>query len=287
MPSRTLPGLGLNGFWNLGEDNWKAGMDDNLRWLSVLVQGRIKSRVAALPGSPVNGDIHLMTAGANVNQIAIRDNGAWVYILPQAGFRLLDLNTNTFLRYQSGAWVDESTTTGAMQFIAAYDATGLSQLVFDNLDAFEFYEIVVEDLYASADYVLRMQTSGDNGATWSAGGSDYAFASAVTQMFEAGVGIESTNGGAWVNLIFSTTGADNTLPRATYGKIETYGLRTSGGTWKRIKYDLSWVTPIGRINNTQGWAVRQDTAAVNALRIYPSAGNFAAGKAFLYGRRNS
>ena len=38
MAERTLPGLGLTGFWDLGANNWKGGMDLNLRKLSLLVQ---------------------------------------------------------------------------------------------------------------------------------------------------------------------------------------------------------------------------------------------------------
>jgi hypothetical protein len=56
MPSRTLPGLGLTGFWDLGSDGWKPDMDANLRMLSALVQAKATSRTTELPEEPSNGD---------------------------------------------------------------------------------------------------------------------------------------------------------------------------------------------------------------------------------------
>jgi hypothetical protein len=61
MASRTLPGgVALKGFWALGEDGWKDEMDANLRIMSALLQGRALTLASALPGSPADGDIHLL-----------------------------------------------------------------------------------------------------------------------------------------------------------------------------------------------------------------------------------
>ena len=51
MAERTLPGLGLTGFWDLGANNWKGGMDLNLRKLSLLVQLSVLSMTTALPST--------------------------------------------------------------------------------------------------------------------------------------------------------------------------------------------------------------------------------------------
>lgn len=95
---RTLPGLGLSAYWTPGSNGWDTLMNSNLRTLSALTQLAVKSRTTVLPGSPTNGDIYIVRSddGTNPNKIAVRDNGAWVYITPIAGMR---------------AWViDEATT---------------------------------------------------------------------------------------------------------------------------------------------------------------------------------
>lgn len=100
---RTLPGLGLTGYWDLGS-GWKPGMDTNLRTVSVVTQMIVKSRVAALPGSPTNGDIHILTATADVNKIAARDNGAWVLLSPREGWIAYDEDTSTFIKFTGTEW---------------------------------------------------------------------------------------------------------------------------------------------------------------------------------------
>ena len=88
MADRTLPNVGLTGFWNLGEDGWKDHNDLNLLKLSVLVQGGAVNKVSVTPGSPADGDVHIFseTHPTQANAIAIRDAGAWVYISPLPGW---------------------------------------------------------------------------------------------------------------------------------------------------------------------------------------------------------
>ena len=54
MTKRTLPGLGLTGFWNIGDD-YKTEMDFNILMLSALVQAGAKSQTTNLPGSGALG----------------------------------------------------------------------------------------------------------------------------------------------------------------------------------------------------------------------------------------
>lgn len=106
MPSRTLPGLGLRGFWNDGEHGWGTNHSEDLRVLSALVQGRCIDIVNALPGSPVNGDIYVCSATepTNPNKVAIRDNGAWVYLVPFEGLSLYNLTTNGRVEFDGAVW---------------------------------------------------------------------------------------------------------------------------------------------------------------------------------------
>lgn len=102
---RTLPGIGLTGFWDLGSP-FKTGMDTNLRLLSAIVQSSVISVIDPLPASPVNGDIYLVDAGAasNANEIAVRDNGAWVYLTPAEGWRVWNRATDEFLIFDGASW---------------------------------------------------------------------------------------------------------------------------------------------------------------------------------------
>ncbi|MDD3030319.1 MAG: DUF2793 domain-containing protein [Alphaproteobacteria bacterium] len=103
---RSLPGLGLEAFWNLGSNGFKTGLDSDIRILSALVQMTALSRVTALPGSPANGDIYIVPSGAaeHANEIAIRDNGEWIYLLPKKGFVATVADENVLVWYSGAAW---------------------------------------------------------------------------------------------------------------------------------------------------------------------------------------
>lgn len=110
MAVRTLPGLGLTGFWTLGSSGWKDANDVNLRTLSALCQARVKSRTTALPGTPTLGDIYIVVSSdpTNPNKIAIWDGEAssetWNYIDPQEGFFVYVEDDNEYVQYDGSAW---------------------------------------------------------------------------------------------------------------------------------------------------------------------------------------
>lgn len=106
MADRTLPGIGLKGFWALGENGWKGDMDSNLLKLSSLVEGSALSQVTALPGSPSDGNIYIVpsSAGSHPNDIAVRDAGAWVYFTPLAGWRVFVADIGGFMTFDGTEW---------------------------------------------------------------------------------------------------------------------------------------------------------------------------------------
>lgn len=106
MASRTLPGIGLTGFWSLGEDNWKDANDTNLLRTSVLTQGRALTFTSTTPGAPTNGDIHLFseTHATQANKVAVYDNGAWVYLTPSTGWQFYDVATGAMRRFNGTLW---------------------------------------------------------------------------------------------------------------------------------------------------------------------------------------
>lgn len=112
MAKRTLPGLGLTGFWPLGQDGWNDENDANLRLLSAVVQGAVLSRTTALPGSPTNGNIYIVPSGGDANKIAVRDDGAWVYLTPAAGWRVWVADDAKFAYFDGSTWEDEASGGG-------------------------------------------------------------------------------------------------------------------------------------------------------------------------------
>lgn len=106
MPSRTYPGIGLKGDWDLGEDIWKDENDINLRTASVLLGGAVLSIEAATPGAPAEGDIHIFDAThpTNPNDIAVYDEADWRYIVPTEGLILLNKDDGLRYEFAGGAW---------------------------------------------------------------------------------------------------------------------------------------------------------------------------------------
>ncbi len=108
MAPRELPGVGLQGFETLGSSGWNTFVDSNWRTISTLLQARVKSVVAAVPTVGVaNGDMHILTSAPNLNSIAIRDNGAWVYLTPRNGHRVYDEETQLTFLFNGTAWLPE------------------------------------------------------------------------------------------------------------------------------------------------------------------------------------
>lgn len=110
MAERTLPGIGLTGFYDLGVP-YKDQMDTNLRLLSALVQCSVISRVTVLPTTPVLGDIYIVPSddASNPNQIAVWDGEvgaeAWVYISPLEGWQAYVRDTDETVTYDGSAWM--------------------------------------------------------------------------------------------------------------------------------------------------------------------------------------
>ena len=143
MASRALPGLGLTGFWDYGT-NFKDGMDVNLRLLSAVTQLAVLSRVAAVPGSPSNGDIHLLTAGANVDTLAVRDAGAWVYLTPLEGWKAFVRDTNATWVFVDGAWNLFDADDIPITALAGVTATTVQQALYKLSHHIDFLQTQLE-----------------------------------------------------------------------------------------------------------------------------------------------
>lgn len=115
---RTLPGLGVTGFWNEGSA-YKTQMDENLLRLSTLAQLSAKSRTLVLPGTPSLGDIYIVKSDdpTNPNKIAVWDGEAaaeeWVYFDARLGLLAWIEDTSTLVVFNGTAWTEVSAGGGS------------------------------------------------------------------------------------------------------------------------------------------------------------------------------
>lgn len=129
MVLRTLPGVGLQGFWTLGA-TYKTEMDSNLRIVSALLVPRAKSRVTALPGTPSLGDIYIVpaAAGSNANEVAIWDgesgSEAWVYLVPLAGWEFWIIDEAKRYRFDGSSWAEIAAGGGGGSFRSVETESG-------------------------------------------------------------------------------------------------------------------------------------------------------------------
>lgn len=105
---RSLPGLGLKGFWTPGTNGWSGpnGMDGNLRTLSAVAQLTVLSRTTALPNNPADGALYIVPHPDN--RVALRDNGAWVYLTPNEGWQAWVSSENKTYVFDGTAWIIET-----------------------------------------------------------------------------------------------------------------------------------------------------------------------------------
>ena len=118
MPQRVLPGLGLQAYFDLGENGWNDEMDTNIRLLSMIADRRVLSRTTSLPGTGSAGDIYIVPTGdTNEEDIAIWDgpsgSEAWVYFTPSEGWMFYVLDTQTNVQFNGSTWDVFSSGGGA------------------------------------------------------------------------------------------------------------------------------------------------------------------------------
>lgn len=194
---RTLPGLGLTGFWDLHSAGWKPGMDTNLQSLSAICQLSVLSQTTALPGSPTDGDIYIVPSsdGTNPDKIAIRDNAAWVYFAPNEGFLAFVQDTGAFMYYTGVAW-SNLFPTGQIElsaFVSGSPSDG--ELVFSYIASKAFtlpsgltgsYGESVASATGSAAFSIKKNGVEVGTATWAASATTATLAMASATAFAAG-----------------------------------------------------------------------------------------------------
>jgi len=122
---RTLPGdIGLTAGWDLGDNTYKTGVDENFRKLSMLVMPHVDSIEATAPGSPSDGDIHISSGtwgSGSANDIIIRDDGSWVPYTPASGWEVYNRDTSKVMRFTGTEWVYPSDPRPVTDATTSYD----------------------------------------------------------------------------------------------------------------------------------------------------------------------
>jgi hypothetical protein len=116
MASTTEPRNGLVQGWALGEANWKAGMDSNLKALDNWgMHLSVKDRdLLAPPGAPANGDTYILAAGTLTGAWAARTTGdlamwstadaAWRFKTPRVGYHCYVEDEQVLTVFKAGGW---------------------------------------------------------------------------------------------------------------------------------------------------------------------------------------
>ena len=101
MASISLPVMGVESDWNLGEDGWKPGVDKNWLILDSLSHLTIAAyKPATLPVMATDGDRIIQLD----NLIAVRKLGAWVPLTPSIGMTAADLINKVTYQYDGTGW---------------------------------------------------------------------------------------------------------------------------------------------------------------------------------------
>lgn len=168
MPARTLPNLGLKAGYDPGENGWADDMTLNLLKLSVLSQGYVLSKVAAEPGSPTVGDVHILdeTHATHPNEVIVYDGPTgeeeWVYIEPNEGWLVYNQAANYYEKFDGTEWAELATGGGGGSPVAV-DDEGVEIVAAVARINFEGDGVIVTD--EGGDEVRVLIPGGDSGST--------------------------------------------------------------------------------------------------------------------------
>ena len=94
-----------------GQNSPETTMNDAINVLEAIAAAVVKSEVGSAPGSPVNGDLHIATAGGTWGAATVLQhdlvlyNGGWRKITPKAGMVVYNVATSQARRFTT-SWVN-------------------------------------------------------------------------------------------------------------------------------------------------------------------------------------
>jgi hypothetical protein len=180
MPQTALPNIGLDYDWNLGEDGWKTGMDDNFALLDALAMPYTNfamQSVSAQPGAPSSGDAYVLPGSGSItgadwaaspirhNQYAVYySNTGWHFAAPRDGWRVKDRTTGIWYEFYNDEWnaADLVSFHLACSDLASSIVAGSNVAYFDAPYPFEILETEITLLTASQSSPIPSPTDAND-----------------------------------------------------------------------------------------------------------------------------
>lgn len=221
----------------------------------------------------------------DLGSLAVLSEVAYANIASAAIGVLADITSGTASKLINAAvfksWVDAN---HPRVLLDTKTASSSSQLDFTGIDGtYDTYEFEIIDLDPSADTNIEVRTSSDNGSSYDSGAGNYAFGQATQPITNTITGYGTSNTSIIITGgVLSWGGAS--AGEAIAGTVKLY--KPSGASYrKRFQWFLSGEDTAGNQQMSIGHGSRVSTSAVNAVRFFPSSGNFASGSIKLYGIR--
>lgn len=174
---------------------------------------------------------------------------------------------------------------GSYAFLGSATASSSASLDFTSLitSAYDEYVFELQDVRITAGASLLFRTSPNNGSTYNAGASDYAW---------SGTTVDTTPTQTAVGLAVDTSiiiaaATSNTVSNAICGTLKLYNpLGTTND--KNVRAETNYVdsTSSKFVTRTMGGR-RLATAAINAVRFIPDGSTITSGLIRMYGIKNS
>lgn len=119
MSAKLTPGLDLLAEWDLGEDGWNVGMDENLRRLSAVASLSVPSVTAPLVEQSLVQIAPITHAEAG--RIGAYRNGAWWFFQPFIGMRAHVRDRGRTFVFTSAGWTPASELPS---YVVSQEVTG-------------------------------------------------------------------------------------------------------------------------------------------------------------------
>jgi hypothetical protein len=239
----------------------------NYGWTTPDDTALVKDGAAAIRtlGSSIDTTTKNLNPETTLGDLAYRSSTANVKT------RLALGTANQQLRVNSGATAPEwftPTASGGMILIntGGTTLTGASITISSIPGTYKDLKLVVRNFLPATDaQAIRIRFNGDSGTSYAENASDASnTAASLTEMTPCNGADDTVSNG----LIYATiTDYANTT---TYKMIEMQSIVTNPTTTANINY-----------RRNVGWFY--NSAAITSITLFPSAGNFTSGTAFLYG----
>jgi hypothetical protein len=181
---------------SLGTDEAKT-----TRALWNLTNKVVISRTTTLPGSPTDGDIYIVPAGAgsHAEEIAFRSEGAWLYLVPEKGWMAYVADSGSLVIHDGADWNAFTAGGGGGSLVELSMFAGGKPTTGELLFRHEFTAAIgipinlansqgSSGVAATASAVFSLKKNGTQfgTATWAAAGTEPTFVAAATTSFAIG-----------------------------------------------------------------------------------------------------